>query len=70
MSRRPRRNHTPAFKAKVALAAGRQKLQLPRCPNSPGQLCHCNNQIARWLGARKNVLLVFGHHTQLTDSVQ
>jgi hypothetical protein len=28
MSRRPRRNHTPAFKAKVALAAVRGELTL------------------------------------------
>lgn len=26
MTRRPRRNHSPAFKAKVALAAGEQTL--------------------------------------------
>ena len=28
MNRRPRRNHAPAFKAKVALAAGRGELTL------------------------------------------
>ncbi len=32
MNRRPRRNHTPAFKAKVALAAIKPKLRARRSP--------------------------------------
>lgn len=32
MTRRPRRNHSPAFKAKVAIAAVRGEKTLPNCP--------------------------------------
>ena len=35
MSRRPRRNHSPAFKAKVALAAVKGELTLVCPPSAP-----------------------------------
>ena len=33
MSKRPRRNHTPGFKAKVALAAIKGEMHSTRLPN-------------------------------------
>src|SRR6202171_1043774 len=45
MSRRPRRNHSPAFKAKVALAAVKGDRTIPQLSE------HCDvhpNQIATW----------------------
>ena len=47
MSRRPRRNHTPAFKAKVALAAVKGELTLAQLAE------HFDvhpNQITQWKG--------------------
>src|ERR1039457_2729205 len=47
MSRRPRRNHTPAFKAKVALAAGRGEMTLADLAQ---QFDVHPNQITQWKG--------------------
>ena len=49
MSRRPRRNHTPAFKAKVALAAvkgDRTLAQLAEQFDSPPQSDHVVEDVA------------------------
>jgi transposase len=45
MSRRPRRNHTPAFKAKVALAAVRGELTLAELAQ---QFDVPPNQVTQW----------------------
>lgn len=45
MSRRPRRNHTPAFKAKVALAAVRGELTLAELAQ---QFDVHPNQVTQW----------------------
>ena len=45
MSRRPRRNHTPAFKAKVALAAVRGELTLTELAQ---QFDVHPNQVTQW----------------------
>jgi len=45
MSRRPRRNHTPAFKAKVALAAVRGELTLAELAQ---QFDLHPNQVTQW----------------------
>ena len=45
MSRRPRRNHTPAFKAKVALAAIKGELTLAQLAE---QFDVHPNQITQW----------------------
>ena len=45
MSRRPRRNHTPAFKAKVALAAVRGELTLAELAQ---QFDVYPNQVIQW----------------------
>jgi transposase-like protein len=45
MSRRPRRNHTPAFKAKVALAALRGEMTLAELAQQYDVLA---NQITQW----------------------
>jgi transposase len=50
MSRRPRRNHTPAFKAKVALAAVKGEMTLAQLAE------HFDvhpNQITQWKGQLK-----------------
>jgi transposase len=47
MTRRPRRNHTPAFKAKVALAAIKGDRTLAQLA---GQFDVQPNQIASWKG--------------------
>ena len=47
MSRRPRRSHTPAFKAKVALAAVKGEMTLPQ----PAEHFDVHpNQITQWKG--------------------
>ena len=45
MSRRPRRNHTPAFKAKVALAAAKGELTLAELAQ---QFEVHPNQVTQW----------------------
>ena len=49
MSRRPRRNHTPAFKAKVALAAVKGEMTLAQLAEHfdvhPNQITQCKGQL-------------------------
>ena len=47
MSRRPRRNHTPAFKAKVALAAVKGEMTLAQLAE---HFDVHSNQITQWKG--------------------
>src|SRR5437016_5392630 len=53
MQRRPRRNHTPAFKAKVALAAIKDDRTLAQLAE---QFDLHPNQITSWKAQRKSLL--------------
>ena len=56
MSRRPRRNHTPAFKAKVALAAIKGDRTLAQLAE---QFDVHPNQITSWKGSSRAGLPIF-----------
>ena len=65
MTRRPRRNHSPAFKAKVALAAIRGEQTLVELSQ---QFDVHANQIKQWKDQLRGATGVFGDETKAEPS--